>query len=68
VGISPDPQKRLAKHNAGLGSKMAINQGNFALVYVSRSFDNKSLARKREIQIKGRTRLKKEMLISGKWQ
>jgi putative endonuclease len=67
VGISPEPQKRIEKHNAGTGSQMGRQQGPFILVYVSKKFVNKSEARKREVQIKRWTREKKEMLISGKW-
>jgi len=47
---------------------MAVQQGPFVLVYVSKEFPNKSLARKREIQIKKWTRDKKEKLISGEWK
>ena len=47
------------------GSKFAVNQGPFQLVYVSKSFSNKSQARKREIQVKGWRREKKIMLIKG---
>jgi putative endonuclease len=68
VGISPDPSMRLLKHNAGIGSKMAIDQKGFELVYVSSPFENKSEARKREVQIKKWTRKKKEKLISGEWE
>jgi len=68
VGISPNPQQRLTKHNNGQGSKMAKDQGVFKLLYVSRSFLNKSEARKREVQIKGWSRMKKEKLVSGEWE
>ncbi len=68
VGITNDPPKRLRKHNAGLGSSMARQQGPFILVYVSNPFQNKSEARKREIQLKGWTVEKKQKLINGEWQ
>lgn len=67
-GISPDPLKRLVKHNSNEGSKMARDQGVFKLVYVSKPFADKSTARKREIQLKGWTRKKKEKHISGDWE
>jgi predicted GIY-YIG superfamily endonuclease len=67
VGITKNPNKRLAKHNSGEGSKFARDQGPFKLVYISASFGNKSEARKREIQLKGWTRQKKEKLITGTW-
>lgn len=67
VGITTDPTRRLKKHNSGNGSKLAREQGPFEFAYVSKPFENKSSARKREIQLKGWTKIKKEMLISGKW-
>jgi putative endonuclease len=67
TGISPHPEKRILKHNAGLGAQMARQQGPFTLVYVSPSFCSKAEARKREIQIKRWNRKKKENLIEGKW-
>ncbi len=44
---------------------MAIEHGPFELVYVSPPFPNKSLARKREIQVKDWSQAKKLKLISG---
>ncbi|MFA5275314.1 MAG: GIY-YIG nuclease family protein [Candidatus Omnitrophota bacterium] len=67
TGISNDPKERIAEHNSGLGSKFAINQGPFELVYVSKSFINKSEARKREVQIKHWSQAKKLKLINGEW-
>ncbi len=46
---------------------MAVQQGPFDLVYVSNEFPGKSEARKREEQIKGWSREKKEKLIFGEW-
>ncbi len=67
TGISNDPQRRLKDHNFRNGAQFARDQGPFTLVYVSSSFETKSAARKREIQIKGWRREKKENLIAGKW-
>ena len=67
TGISPNPETRMLKHNNGKGSQMAKQQGPFMLVYTSQSFPNKSEARKREIQIKGWNKIKKEKLIKGEW-
>lgn len=67
VGITTNPESRLEKHNKGKGSRMAVNQGPFTLVYVSPSLPGKSEARKREIQFKGWTKEKKEKLIRGEW-
>ncbi|MBT3292967.1 GIY-YIG nuclease family protein [Candidatus Peregrinibacteria bacterium] len=68
VGITTDPQKRIIKHNSGNGSRFAINQGPFELLYTSDPFIEKSDARKREIQIKKWTQEKKENLINGEWK
>lgn len=67
TGISNHPGKRIIDHNSGNGSQMAKDQGPFVLSYVSKAFLNKSEARKREIQIKGWSKEKKEKLISGEW-
>lgn len=65
VGITTNPAARIEKHNTGKGSRFAINQGPFTLVHTSSPFPGKSEARKREIQLKGWTRNKKERLIGG---
>ena len=67
TGITNNPQKRLIKHNSGKGSQMAIQQGPFELVYVSKEFPNKSSARIREVQIKKWTKEKKMKLINLEW-
>jgi putative endonuclease len=67
TGISQNPNQRLVDHNRGKGAKLAIDQGEFVLRYVSDPFVSKSEAHKREIQIKGWTREKKEKLIRGEW-
>ena len=67
TGITTDPRERILKHNQGKGSQLAKQQGPFTLIYISKSFQNKSEARKREIQIKGWARKKKEKLINGEW-
>ncbi len=68
TGIATNPNKRIIKHNAGRGSRFAIVQGPFELVYASKSFPDISGARKREIQIKGWSREKKLKLINGVWK
>ena len=67
TGITKNPQERITKHNSGKGSKFAINQGPFELVYTSKPFDSKSDARKKEIQIKKWSHSKKEKLIQEEW-
>jgi len=66
VGIANNISRRLADHNAGRGSRFAKDQGPFNLAYSVR-FESKSEARKREIQLKGWTKQKKEKLIKGVW-
>lgn len=67
VGITQDVNERIKRHNKKRGSKFAVNQGPFKLVYQSDPLINKSVARKREVQIKGWSRSKKEKLINGEW-
>lgn len=66
TGASNDVAKRIKKHNSGKGSKFARMHGQFTLVYTSGPV-TKSEALKKEIQIKGWTKTKKEKLISGEW-
>jgi putative endonuclease len=68
TGITTDPKRRVVQHNAGKGALMALEQGPFEIVYVSRPFANKSQARRREIQVKDWSQEKKLKLISGRWQ
>ena len=68
TGISNNVIKRIEKHNTGRGSRFAKQQGPFVLVYNSGPLKNKSEAGKREIQIKGWSRVKKEKLINGEWK
>lgn len=67
TGISINPKKRIIVHNSGFGSKFAINQGPLEIVYISNPFLTKSEARKRELQIKNWSRIKKIKLITGEW-
>lgn len=68
TGITTDPQRRIVDHNVGKGAKFARDQGDLKLVYVSMALGSQSIARLREVQIKGWTREKKEKLIRGEWQ
>lgn len=65
TGMTTNPEERLRAHNTGHGSRMAVQQGPFELVYVSNPYPTKSEARKREIQIKGWTVDKERKLILG---
>ena len=68
TGITTDPQMRISTHNEGMGAKFAHDQGALRLLYASLPFETKSEARKREMQIKGWTREKKEKLIREEWK
>lgn len=67
TGITTDPERRIAEHNRTEGAKFAYDQGVLRLLYTSEEFPDQSFARKREIQIKGWSREKKEKLIRGEW-
>lgn len=64
AGITPNVPKRLELHNSAKGPKYTRDHLPVRLVY-SKRFRSKSEARKREIQIKGWTRKKKDLLIKG---
>ncbi len=68
TGTFNDPHTRIQAHHSDAGAKFSHDQGALRLIYVSPPFATKSDARKREIQIKGWTRQKKEKLIRGEWQ
>ncbi len=64
TGISNDINKRLDKHNLGYGAKYTKLRGPVDLVYFEKHHD-KSLAAKREYQIKQFTRQEKEKLVNN---
>lgn len=64
TGITNNIQERLTEHNRGLGARYTLIRKPVELIYSENDYD-KSGARKREIQIKGWTRIKKEKLING---
>ena len=63
-GIAVDLEGRLREHNKGSGAKYTSVRRPVTLVYCER-YDNASRARKREEQIKGWSKIKKERLIGG---
>ena len=63
-GITNDLTQRVKKHNSGKGAKYTAIRNPVSLVY-SEKYDNISLARKREEQIKKWSKVKKEELILG---
>ena len=62
VGCTKNVEARLIRHNTGDGAEFTKRNKNFALVYFE-DFSTLLDARKREIQIKGWRREKKENLI-----
>jgi len=63
-GIAVDLECRLEEHNKGTGAKYTSIRRPVTLVYFER-YHNVSEARKREEQVKGWSKAKKERLISG---
>ena len=64
TGIAVDVQKRLSVHNRGQGAKYTRSRLPVRLVYQETQPD-KSAALKRELEIKGLTRVEKLRLIEG---
>ena len=62
VGITNDVSSRIAEHNAGKGASWTKLRRPVRLRF-AQSFPNKSEARKREIELKGWRREKKETLF-----
>ena len=67
VGLTWDLAKRDDQHKSGKGSKYTARHGYERIVYAEK-FDSFETALKRERQIKGWTRKKKEKLVSGEWK
>ena len=63
TGIATNPQGRLRRHNAGQGSAYVRSKGTASLVYVERS-STKTMALRRELEIKSWRREKKLALIA----
>ena len=63
-GITTDLEARLRAHNRGTGAKYTSGRRPVTLVY-SEKCDNASEARKREAEIKGWAKTKKENLVKG---
>ena len=64
IGISKNPQKRLMYHRQSKGAKFTKYSKNPTLVYTE-EFPDLINAMRREKQIKGWARVKKEALIKG---
>jgi putative endonuclease len=63
-GITINLEERVGKHNQGTGAKYTRARRPVTLVY-SEKYSNTTEARKREGQIKGWPKVKKEQLIEG---
>ena len=63
VGITENPEQRLAYHNEGRGALFTKRDAKFETVFLE-EHPSLASARKREIQIKKWRREKKEMLIN----
>ena len=62
VGITTDLEARILKHNAGKGGAYTRSHKPVALAWREQA-DSESAARKREAEIKGWTKNKKEALV-----
>ena len=63
-GITNDLKDRLREHNSGEGAKYTKTRVPVDMIYFE-EFPNKSAACKREIEVKGWSRKKKEILARG---
>lgn len=64
IGQTQNIQERLTRHNDGHGARFVKDNQNFQLVY-SEKYQNLQEAMKREKQLKGWTRAKKEALVAN---
>tara|TARA_R110002072_G_scaffold5447_3_gene35041 strand:- start:45 stop:302 length:258 start_codon:yes stop_codon:yes gene_type:complete len=64
TGITTDIPRRLSVHESGKGAKYTKGRGPLALVY-QEECSNRSMASKREIEIKALPRSDKEILINA---
>jgi putative endonuclease len=62
TGITNDLEKRISDHEAGNGAKYTRGRGPLKLVY-NEDHKNRSVASKREYEVKKFTRVQKETLI-----
>ena len=64
TGITPDINKRIEKHNSGVGAKYTKFRKPVKLLYYEKH-ENRSQATKKEIQIKKLTHNQKKELINN---
>lgn len=66
-GSTENLTRRTADHNTGKAAKWTRERRPVQLIYFE-TYNSRLLAQRREMQIKGWTRAKKENLLSGKWK
>jgi len=66
TGMTWNPSIRNDQHGSGLGSRFTSRHGFGRMVYIEEHVDLEN-ARKREVQIKRWSRVKKQNLINGCW-
>ncbi|OGQ21816.1 MAG: endonuclease [Deltaproteobacteria bacterium RIFCSPLOWO2_02_FULL_44_10] len=64
TGYTTDLERRFKQHQSGVGGKFTRSFGATKILY-QESFSEKSLALKREAEIKHFSRIKKEALVKG---
>ena len=64
TGYARDPRERVNVHNAGHGARYTSGRRPVSLVY-SEAFDSRGEALRREHELKGWTRRRKEALVVG---
>jgi len=65
VGATADVEKRIKRHNQGLGANWIKKHGQAEIVYTE-EYDSYLDAHRRELQIKKWSRIKKENLVKYK--
>ena len=66
TGMTWKPDRRWIQHVGGLGSLYTSIHPPKEIVYLEK-YEDIEMARRREKQIKGWTRVKKEKLMKGEW-
>jgi putative endonuclease len=64
VGMTNDVVGRVEKHNRGLGAEFAKRRRPVKLIWSQECLD-RTVARKREVELKGWSRKKKLQLVAG---
>lgn len=62
IGVTNNPERRLQEHNSTSGAEYTKNTSPFSIVFLE-EYGTLAEARKREIQLKKWSRVKKEKLI-----